>query len=97
MRIRKALSIATAGVVRFRNPIENEFDKRRRQSDREAKREQRIESGNTLGALLGLKAYGAKPKDVPRFAAGWYQNQDDESGTLRWFDGEKWTEYTHPQ
>lgn len=101
--MRKTLSMCTLGLVRFRNRDER-MERFARQT-RNAARLANVQRGQSLelqrdrlaqadvhhvdrqsgGAVSGL---ARQPVVVP---AGWYP---DAQGTIRWFDGFRWTEHT---
>jgi hypothetical protein len=106
---RKILSLGTAGLVDFRPDKERiaAYTKGTRRAAR--KQAALLEDQNRLLAAQHAaaqraatsrpaphqpSAYNAATRVAGPLPAGWYT--DPAAGCLRWWDGARWTEHTHP-
>lgn len=93
---RKTMSICTLGLVPYRSRDERQM--RYAKQTRNAARASVAMEAAQLQELRGIRDgidHGNIREEVRDMRRGsWLQRHDDPAGTLRWWDGTRWTEHT---
>ncbi len=108
--LRKAASVNTMGLVKYRGDREAIVHVARKQAERSEKKARAAEHDESMArarrqieqmraenvARKEAKAAARVPDPVlPFLPAGWYPDQADPA-LVRWFDGAAWTDQTSP-